>query len=237
MQRVPRMETSSPRVGMSATQQNRAIGNWLAEPFKPNEVLADDTHTRPVTMPGSGQWFRKHPAFTAWVKSAHPCALWVHGPPGCGKTNLANRVHEFWVDEDEMIEYGVEAIFFHLRNVATMKEYKAGTILHQMLFHAAWSKKEQKFSECVGREYDARCERSVRTGDLFCPTEEDCIAMLIAISNDRPLPFVLDGVEKCCETARERIIRALHTISTQCQHQPVKIMVFSHVERDMVSFE
>ncbi|KAF6822918.1 ankyrin repeat protein [Colletotrichum plurivorum] len=46
-------------------------------------------------MPGSGQWLFQRPEFLFWTDSSISGTLWLHGPPGCGKTKLASAVIDF----------------------------------------------------------------------------------------------------------------------------------------------
>ncbi|KAK1561435.1 uncharacterized protein LY79DRAFT_664314 [Colletotrichum navitas] len=46
-------------------------------------------------MVESGKWLFQRPEFLFWTDSSISGTLWLHGPPGCGKTKLASAVIDF----------------------------------------------------------------------------------------------------------------------------------------------
>lgn len=53
-------------------------------------------------LPATCEWILKHPAYTNWKADGDSSAslLWLHGPPGCGKTVLAQSIINFSQEED-----------------------------------------------------------------------------------------------------------------------------------------
>ena len=197
-----------------------------------------DDNAISLSIPGSGRWFRNHAAFAAWAESSKSCALWVHSPPGYGKTNLASRIAE--LGNGMLPEDTIVATFFCKGDYRTADEGGGGNVLRHCLSQAAWSEREKKFNDCVIAEYDTYCKDGPGTGRNVWPGQrlhpEECRAMLVTISKERPIVFVLDGLDDYGLRTREAVMRNLRYVSTHCC-QPVKVILFSSKEQNIVSLE
>ena len=61
-----------------------AILRWLSTiPYQDHQTVA-----RKEVQDGTGRWFLQDDAYRAWKASDETSLLWLHGPPGCGKSKL-----------------------------------------------------------------------------------------------------------------------------------------------------
>ena len=61
-----------------------AILRWLSTiPYQDHQTAA-----RKEVQEGTGGWFLQDDVYSAWKASHETSLLWLHGPPGCGKSKL-----------------------------------------------------------------------------------------------------------------------------------------------------
>lgn len=61
-----------------------AILKWLSTiPYQDHQTAA-----RKEVQEGTGGWFLQDDVYSAWKASDRTSLLWLHGPPGCGKSKL-----------------------------------------------------------------------------------------------------------------------------------------------------
>ena len=61
-----------------------AVLRWLSTiPYQDHQTAA-----RKEVQEGTGSWFLQDDVYSAWKASDETSLLWLHGPPGCGKSKL-----------------------------------------------------------------------------------------------------------------------------------------------------
>ena len=61
-----------------------AVLRWLSTiPYQDHQTAA-----RKEVQEGTGGWFLQDDVYSAWKASDETSLLWLHGPPGCGKSKL-----------------------------------------------------------------------------------------------------------------------------------------------------
>ena len=61
-----------------------AVLTWLSTiPYQDHQTAA-----RKEVQEGTGAWFLQDDVYSAWKASDETSLLWLHGPPGCGKSKL-----------------------------------------------------------------------------------------------------------------------------------------------------
>ena len=61
-----------------------AVLMWLSTiPYQDHQTAA-----RKEVQEGTGGWFLQDDVYSAWKASDETSLLWLHGPPGCGKSKL-----------------------------------------------------------------------------------------------------------------------------------------------------
>ena len=61
-----------------------AVLRWLSTlPYQDHQTAA-----RKEVQEGTGCWFLQDDVYSAWTASDETSLLWLHGPPGCGKSKL-----------------------------------------------------------------------------------------------------------------------------------------------------
>ena len=187
--------------------------DWLAAYSKTYEKLLEGKKKwEPV--PHSGDWFRKHSKLIEWAMSEESCILGVYGPPNCGKTSLATRVSGFC--KDKLSRDATIVTFFFVTTPPKVAETEAANIIRYLLSQVAFPERGTVYSEYATAEYHRKCDQLVTIGEgqgttterspSQCPTWDECIDMLVGISKERPMVFVLDGLNECAEQTRKVVM-------------------------------
>ncbi|BCS12767.1 NACHT and TPR domain protein [Aspergillus luchuensis] len=160
-------------------------------------------------LSGTGEWIEAEVGFQAWLKQEQPL-LWIHGPPGCGKSFLAeyiisNLKTRFPQGVDQGSEVSVGYYFFKDNNPQTRG-------LHQAFRDVA---------------YQICLNDSVYAGHVatHCSAPGDICSLQSAwmtlfrdyfIEDDagsRHAYIVLDGLDECMEADRQSLLEFLSELT------------------------
>jgi len=164
-------------------------------------------------------------------------SLWVHSPPGYGKTVLASRVSILC--QDKLGEETMIVKFFCRPNTFGTEDDEAANIMRHLL-GIAWAAKRSihRDSERDSTDYNDSplplVYQDPTTKAVRLRTIGESVGSLVNICVTTPTVIILDGLEVCDKKTRETVIYALHYIVTHCD-KPMKVMVFSETKQDMVS--
>ena len=86
-QPINRMETQLKSIQDSLDNGKRAtILNWLS----PTPYIMYHTQAQKDILSGTGEWFLNNERLLEWRKSSSSSIMWLHGPPGFGKSKLVS---------------------------------------------------------------------------------------------------------------------------------------------------
>ena len=170
-----------------ADERRKALNTWLAA------CSTSDLYEMAVRnrLAGTCEWILHAPEFQAWASNDFPTKtakfLWVHGPPGYGKTTLCTNI----------IDYGSDhfscpfAYYFFSADSETRSDPFAAL--------RSW------VAQIVAREPEAfrtacdRCECS----DADTATRTDILDILKAITRQVPhCTLIMDGLDECAWTSQ-----------------------------------
>jgi hypothetical protein len=164
-----------------------------------------------VRIPGTCEWFLKHPVFLTWRESRDSCLLWLTADPGCGKSVLAR----YLIDrKGEILSSGnteVPAIcyfFFKDGNPQRDNASKAVCALLYQLF----LQKPHLYNHAAP-DFDQKGERFLTDFDslwrIFAATFHD--------SSVKELICILDGLDECEAISGKALAHKL--VDLQAYHQ------------------
>ncbi|KAI3546788.1 hypothetical protein CSPX01_04030 [Colletotrichum filicis] len=181
---------------------------------------------RPV--PGTCQWFLRHPKFADWVQSKSSSLLWVTANPGCGKSVLAS----FLVDALSQNEkQSIVCSFFFKAGVDSRRDsHQALCVLIHQLFVAA-----PELVNVAMEGYSSKDKLSF-TKDL-----EALWAVFHTSASrlhDRKIICIVDALDECSDESRNRFISQLvGSFSTSNSEKPAGNLKFLVTSRPWPSIE
>eukprot|EP00136_Aspergillus_niger_P004837 XP_001395174.2 hypothetical protein ANI_1_1346104 [Aspergillus niger CBS 513.88] len=178
-------------------------------------------------VPGTCEWFTKHPKFTNWQRcTSHDLAglLWVSADPGCGKSVLTRYlVDEVLCNEKQTVCY------FFFKDDFPDQRHAAGalsTILHQ-IFVA----RPQLLSDTVLKKLETDGEKLVQS---FHKLWNILMSVSAQEEEAREIICILDALDECRD--RDELIEAV-TMFYQGLHRDRKLKFlmtsrpYPHIER------
>ncbi|KAJ0327316.1 hypothetical protein COL5a_006108 [Colletotrichum fioriniae] len=150
-------------------------------------------------VPGTCQWFLRHPKFADWVQSTSSSLLWVTANPGCGKSVLSSfLVDALSQDKNQSI---VCSFFFKAGVDSRRDSHQALCVLLHQLFVAA-----PELVNVAMEDYSSK-DKSSFTKDL------EALWAVFRTSasrlHDRKIICVVDALDECSDESRDRFISQL----------------------------
>ena len=153
----------------------------------------------PTRVPGTCQWFLRHPDFLAWRQSRSSGLLWVSADPGCGKSVLSKYLVDCKGDVLSLKATPPVVCYFFFKDgepdaIDSSKALCA--ILHQLFLQRPLL---YKYAE---KDFDSK-------GDKFLSDFDALWNILIGAAMDESndeIICVLDAVDECHEGSRKAFI-------------------------------
>jgi hypothetical protein len=124
---------------------------------------------RKSMLPGTGRWLLTTPDFVDWQNSSTSEVYWLHGTPGCGKTNLATAVIKHLRRRNRSnpgLVVQLVAYFYCSREPTEPERSDAADILRSLVKHIALMGDDSYLiSPIVADEYEKRTEQARRDGE------------------------------------------------------------------------
>ncbi|CCM02990.1 uncharacterized protein FIBRA_05105 [Fibroporia radiculosa] len=157
-------------------------------------------------IPGTCQWLLEHPDFVAWTGEASPPVLWLHGPPGSGKSTLCSTVSS-----------RLDTVAFHFCDFAQQyKPYEILRMLALQLLCKYWTDMHDVPPEL--------CDVAQSSPSVLANVQN---IIRVLIKNQERVYFLLDGLDE--ETTGERwrdIADVLHFLIQLTNDFPSKVRLW-----------
>ncbi|KXH41410.1 ankyrin repeat protein [Colletotrichum nymphaeae SA-01] len=179
-------------------------------------------------VPGTCQWFLRHPKFGDWVQSTSSSLLWVTANPGCGKSVLSSfLVDALSQDKNQSI---VCSFFFKAGVDSRRHSHQALCVLLHQLFVAA-----PELVNVAMEDYSSK-DKSSFTKDV------EALWAVFRTSasrlHDRKIICVVDALDECSDESRNRFISQLvGSFSTSNSEKPAGNLRFLVTSRPWPSIE
>ncbi|KAL6236307.1 hypothetical protein BDW75DRAFT_229631 [Aspergillus navahoensis] len=182
-------------------------------------------------VPGTCEWFTKHPQFTKWSQSQKSELLWVSADPGCGKSVLTRYL------ADEYLPSGVRTVcyFFFKDDYPDQKRATnaLASILRQLLIVQP---------HLVN---DSLLDKFETAGDQLVESFSEMWNMLVEVTADENAGEVVclfDALDECHEDDRKRLIQAVESLYLgHIGNRKLKFLMtsrpYDHIRRDFFNLE
>ncbi|KAJ5113305.1 hypothetical protein N7456_001839 [Penicillium angulare] len=171
-------------------------------------------------------WILETDQFRSWEKSSSPALLYLWGPPGTGKTFLTSKV----IDRLKMTlkNQNHEGFAFFYCNRSEEIRRQPLSVLQSFLRQLASTSSNWGAIQKSVIEADINNRRN---GEQF--DEIKCRDLLLKSFNLYPrTTLVLDALDECDSTSREKLLKFLNSISSEAI-KPVKIFISSRPDEDI----
>ncbi|OBR02356.1 Ankyrin repeat protein [Colletotrichum higginsianum IMI 349063] len=158
-------------------------------------------------VPGTCQWFLRHPKFVDWLQGASSPLLWVTANPGCGKSVLSS----FLVDAlGQKANDSIVCSFFFKAGIDSRRDAHQAlcALLHQLFVVVP------ELTQTAMEDYSCK-DTSSFTGDIAALWK----VFLEAAGRvgKRTIVCVVDALDECADGSRSRFIDQLvTTFPSQC---------------------
>ena len=161
-----------------------------------------DKGPKDMRVPGTCEWFLKHPEFLTWRNSQASGLLWLTADPGCGKSVLAKY----------LIDGRAEALSVNIENpILCYFFFKAGDEDRGNATRATCALLYQLFLQ-KPKLYKYAASDFEKKGDRFLTDLNALWRIFVAAINDEELSevvCVLDGLDECESSSRNTLISLL----------------------------
>ncbi|KAL8920274.1 MAG: hypothetical protein Q9208_006342 [Pyrenodesmia sp. 3 TL-2023] len=212
-------------------EQRRKVLSWLSN------VRYREHHRSSfaAVMPGSCAWLQQKSEYIDWKSSSISSILWVHGIPGSGKSKLVSTIIQSLLSsKTNSIATSAVAYFYCARDAAEPQRADPDQVMRAVLKQLACFDTSEPIHPAVLREYDKRQRDADEDGlDPFQLSLQDCLDLVLEITDQKPAVIVLDALDECNRLRRHELLQALRNI-VQKSTNLVKVMVSSRDDADIV---
>ncbi|KAI9853440.1 MAG: hypothetical protein M1813_002224, partial [Trichoglossum hirsutum] len=175
-------------------------------------------HNNPDRVPGTCEWFLRHPKYCEWLDEPSSSLLWTTADPGCGKSVLSKFLIEdyrSWMWTDTSICY-----FFFKDNSDENRSaiHALCAILHQLF------RQNHSLLKHAVAEYKSNGDKLPQLfGSLW-----SILMKAAADSNSGNIVCILDALDECAESSCEKLIKYLVEFhSTASRTARIKFLITS----------
>jgi ankyrin repeat protein len=187
--------------------------------------IAEYKSSLPTRVEGTCQWILSNSHYRVWSSQNEACLLWISGYPGSGKTILSAYLLEYLgAGEYSSSLHTTICYFFCDAKIDTQRDGTAilRSLIHQLLM------RRRLLIKYIKASYDVQ-------GPHFDQNYNELWRIFLAIASDKrvgPICVIIDAIDECEETTRERILRDITKFIAQPrspdQHIPcIKFIVTS----------
>ncbi|KAK1659020.1 hypothetical protein BDP55DRAFT_733684 [Colletotrichum godetiae] len=179
-------------------------------------------------VPGTCQWFLRHPKFADWVQSTSPSLLWVTANPGCGKSVLSSFLVDALSREKKQ---SIVCSFFFKAGVDSRRDsHQALCVLLHQLFVAAPELVDAAMGNFSSKDPSAFTQDLEGLWAILCDSASRV--------RDRTVVCVVDALDECSDVSRNRFINQLvASLSTSNSGKPTGNLKFLVTSRPWPSIE
>ncbi|RYP42504.1 hypothetical protein DL767_000192 [Monosporascus sp. MG133] len=196
---------------------------WMSTiPFEDMHNQAKDGRTH-----DTGLWLLAHEQFKKWRLEGASMTLWVHGPPGYGKTKLMSTVVDDLLaelEDDEALAY-----FYCDRNQSDRRGPEP--ILRSCIRQLATSRRDDGVIHCSLRRLYQKYKTSAFARQHIS-TEVIKRELISLTSTFRITTIVIDALDECYLDTRSNLIEALAEIAAESA-RPVKVLMSARPDGDL----
>jgi hypothetical protein len=175
-------------------QEFRSFQAWLSKiPHRKHH----QRHSR-ERLPGTADWVLRSTQYMDWKDQSDSAILWIHGLPGCGKTKLASRVIDAFLDDIRIHAQAVPIAYFYCGDSTNGDGVDACDVLRSLIRQlAVIDHHSRQIHRQALSEYERKCkdanEEDSEVEKLNC---SECVALLAELLRANPAVLVIDGVDE-----------------------------------------
>ncbi|KAJ5593129.1 hypothetical protein N7537_010033 [Penicillium hordei] len=223
---APLIRLSDPLVQFQESldlQERRKFLMWLSNE---NYTLQHESTYKEV-VPGTAHWILSNKHYQSWQESSACSTLWVHGIPGCGKTQLASVIIQQHLDSILQNTCSAPVAYIYCSNTKTsLSSLSSAAILRNVVKQLAVTQQGQKVRQEIWDEFKKRQKAADIDGlDPLPLTVDECIQMLLELTLDCPATIIIDGLDELVGNQLD-ILTSLRTLASESSSL-IKIMISS----------
>ncbi|KAB2575166.1 hypothetical protein DBV05_g6187 [Lasiodiplodia theobromae] len=160
-------------------------------------------------------WLLDHPEYCQWRATSSSSILLLHGIPGCGKSMLASRVVDLLLSERAGNPITAPFAYFYCADYEAEPERgQPDKILRSIVRQLTVSAQPQrKVRDAVLSEYERRRAEAELDGfEAKTLQVNDCVRLILDVTNSNPVTIVVDAVDEVKEQGRYELLHALSQI-------------------------
>jgi hypothetical protein len=187
------------------------LRNWLSTP---DDMVNEYTNFRVSRFPGTCEWFSRNLVYRTWRRDSASSLMWVHGPPGSGKSVLSSYIVE---QEFENCIY-----FFFRFDDETKRTPQA------LLRSAAFQLAER--NERIRNDLCKLCDEGLNLDKLQLGSLWQKLFVEKILRSGVTFYWIIDGLDECIAD-RGLLVRLMGEVFTSLT--TIKVMLVSRFSTDI----
>ncbi|KAL8879663.1 MAG: hypothetical protein Q9198_002769, partial [Flavoplaca austrocitrina] len=211
----------------------RKILDWLS-PIPHIEHQQRHSERR---LHGSGEWLLNNDEYLAWQSSSTSAIFLLHGMAGSGKTTLTSAIVDSALRQSSNRVYpALLAYVYCSKNAYELVRSDPREIMCSIVRQLGVASGARKtIHRAIVTEYEQReAEAQIEGFDVARLTLQDCIKLILHITESDPATIVLDAVDEVCPNSRYGLLESLQRIVRDSVNV-VKILATSRDDDQILS--
>ncbi|KAJ5402677.1 uncharacterized protein N7487_008573 [Penicillium crustosum] len=206
-------------------EQECRILNWLIR------LPLDGVHRHRLEarLPDSGHWIFEEENYKQWRVSSKSALLWLHGPPGSGKSTMMSTIIGSLQANHAHAPGGPLAYAFFSRNDSDRRWQDPVTLVCCLIAQLARSGPSALLRGEVIRAYETMVQErgEIAVADGARPAWNDAIRLLLELIDSGTTTICIDAIDECAEDLRGDFFDLIDCLLTRTDGGRVKIIISS----------
>ncbi|KAL8925652.1 MAG: hypothetical protein Q9208_003335 [Pyrenodesmia sp. 3 TL-2023] len=210
----------------------RRILDWLS----PIPYLEHQQRHSERRLQGSGEWLLKNDEYLAWQSSSTSAIFLLHGMAGSGKTTLTSAIVDSTLCRSSNQAYpALLAYVYCSKNASELARRDPQEIMRSIVRQLGVASARKTIHCAIVTEYEQReAEAQTEGFDVARLTLQDCVKLILHITESDPAIIVLDAVDEVRPNSRYELLDSLQHIVKDSVNV-VKILATSRDDDQILS--